>query len=42
MAENGPDRERGERMKLWGVILITLLIVALLYARHFLMHGHPR
>ncbi|HEY3930402.1 MAG TPA: hypothetical protein VGL89_18660 [Candidatus Koribacter sp.] len=37
-----PDRWRGERMKLWGVLIITVLIVAFLYAHHFWMQGHAR
>jgi hypothetical protein len=34
MEPKHPDRSRGERMKLWGVILIALLILALILARH--------
>jgi hypothetical protein len=31
-----PDRWGGERMKLWGVLLIALLIIVFVLARHAL------
>jgi hypothetical protein len=31
---NAPDRWRGERMKLWGVLLIVLAILAFTLIRH--------
>jgi hypothetical protein len=31
-----PDRWRGERMKLWGVLIIALFIVIFILARHAL------
>jgi hypothetical protein len=31
-----PDRWRGERMKLWGVLLIALVILVFLVARYTL------
>jgi hypothetical protein len=38
-----PDRERGERMKLWGVLIIALLVLAFIVARHALAtHGAAR
>jgi hypothetical protein len=33
---NQPDRLRGERLKLWGVLLIALLIIAFVVARYLL------
>jgi hypothetical protein len=31
-----PDRWRGERMKLWGVLLIALLLIVFVLVRHAL------
>jgi hypothetical protein len=40
---NQPDRWRGERMKLWGVLLIVVLLLVFVLVRHAInTHGLAR
>ncbi|WP_266190033.1 hypothetical protein [Candidatus Korobacter versatilis] len=36
MEPKQPDRWRGERMKMWGVMFVVLLIILFLLVRHAL------
>jgi hypothetical protein len=33
--EKQPDKWRGERAKLWGVVVVTLLVIVFLLVRHW-------